>query len=425
MVTVVIPVGPGHVALLPHALRSCQQPGVERVIVVNDSGQALSVPSVDGGRRGVAHARNVGASFVQTPYIMFLDADDILTTNSAAVLLKGMQESPGAAYVYGDWWEQNANGTMLYKHASPQSRLMAGGIHPITCLLPTKIAQAVPFESDVPGWEDWVYWLEVAAHGHCGQPIPAPVLIYRQHTGLRREQSYLKGDDLIKSIRARFAPRLAEVSFMARGCRGCGGSHHMTINQTPQSQLAAGPVPTGYITIEYIGDAAGAHPRRLPNGRNIRFGALNTNERIQALPAEDAELAIQTWPRLFRKIEQPDAGAALAAIEQATADNAPALPESFFALSPEERMAELKRQREEAAASSPASVPTGAPVLLGDDGPELITPDGAITPVSTELPKSASVTKVHDDDSEDMIPEKRRPGRPRKNQEPAGEDVES
>lgn len=407
MVTVVIPVGPGHKDLLPHALRSCTQPGITRVIVVNDTGGALDVPSLDGGMRGVAHARNLGAARVTTPYLMFLDADDILMPKAASALLAGLEACLSVDYVYGCWWETDAAGRQRFVRAQPQSRLMAGGIHPITCLLPTKLAQSIPFESDVAGWEDWVYWMEVAARGYRGCAVDEPILIYRQHTGERRDQSYAKGESLVGSIRARFGPRLAKVNLMVRaGCRSCGGSHHMP-QQNTTNQFNPGAARPGMVLVEYIGRELGPRRRKLINGRSTpAFGGLD--QRIQSMPAEDADLLVSVdygWPDEFRILPQPDAAEATAAQAKAITPDGAGLPEGFFDLSMEEQFSTLAAMDAPTVDGPPWA---GGVALVADGVPELITGgDVEHTPrqpratVARELPADV----VAEDEPENPISE--------------------
>jgi hypothetical protein len=90
--TVIIPVGPRHLHLLPRAVHSAYAQTVPVDVLWH----------IDQQRRGPAHGRNLLAKRVKTPFIVQLDADDYLLPHAVETWLKHWQ--PGF-YVTSDWFQ--------------------------------------------------------------------------------------------------------------------------------------------------------------------------------------------------------------------------------------------------------------------------------------------------------------------------------
>jgi hypothetical protein len=68
---------------------------------------------------------------------------------------------------------------------------LQSGLHAVTALIPTQWARDVGgFDEELPGWEDWDFFIKLTIAGYCGQRVPEPLLAYRQHTGARRAESF-------------------------------------------------------------------------------------------------------------------------------------------------------------------------------------------------------------------------------------------
>ena len=111
LISVVIPVGPGHEKLYINAVDSLVAQTFQKweLILVNDSGNKLPwIPAFakyieTSGAQGVAHARNLGIAASSAPLFIPLDADDILEPTAISDLLNEWKRSGG--YVYCDWRE--------------------------------------------------------------------------------------------------------------------------------------------------------------------------------------------------------------------------------------------------------------------------------------------------------------------------------
>ena len=100
-VTVVIPVWDSYCEQLADCVASASdQEGVDVRVVVVDNASELPLPRLDGrvsvvrseARLGVGAARNLGLAAVETDYVAFLDADDVLLPDALAFLTRVLEE---------------------------------------------------------------------------------------------------------------------------------------------------------------------------------------------------------------------------------------------------------------------------------------------------------------------------------------------
>lgn len=288
LVSVIIPVGPGHAQYLVDALDSVLAQTVDRweCIVVDDTGIApdesteygdtIKLPGhpwariihtgniwdTDRERVGAGAARNIGIEVARAPLCLFLDADDMLTPNALALLLD--EYSQGAApFVYGDaalWrgrWDEAAEVLPAPEFEQEVWLAMAGKemkLPAVTMLIETEAARAVRFDEELPGWEDGLFYLELAAAGYCGRHAAGVTLMYRTETGTRRKLSLKQAKQLKLTIGSRVMSK--------RGC-GCGGNAAaITLAAEALANLEAkpealaesmAPLGDGTVRIKYSG----------------------------------------------------------------------------------------------------------------------------------------------------------------------------
>lgn len=317
LVSVVIPVGPGHAAPLVDALDSltAQTFGDWEAIVVNDSGAPLEMPGhpwariIDYGTgpEGAGLARNRGLFVARAPLVLWLDADDVLRPEALAALLAAYAAG-GASYVYCDTLVVRAGGriadaaTVDWRSLPPYGddghaplsvapaaeydqdlALGSGyapgrpGLHSVTALCETEAVRDVGgFDEAMSGYEDWELYLKLAAAGHCGARVPQPLLVYRLATGRRREAARKDRDKLMWALAKRYAP-LAEGRMAKRSC--CGGNAAIQARAAQATDAAQGPaqviVPAEAtsVRVRYVGPLAGEHTiTGQPSGRPYRVG---------------------------------------------------------------------------------------------------------------------------------------------------------
>jgi hypothetical protein len=171
LISVIIPVGPGHAKYLTDALDSVQAQTLPdwECIVVNDTGAALDLTAHPWARQiheysgsaGAGAARNLGLRRARAPLTVFLDADDILIPNALEEMVQAYIDSDGK-YIYGDWVhledESRLDGSAVL-HYTPEydaELWLQGAQHAVTCLLPTDdLRRLGGFDEQLPAWEDW------------------------------------------------------------------------------------------------------------------------------------------------------------------------------------------------------------------------------------------------------------------------------
>lgn len=192
VVSVVIPVGPGHEAYLVDALDSVQAQTMPEweCVVVNDTGADLDLSGhpwahqmpTFGAPAGAGVARNAGLRMARAPFVVFLDADDVLHPRFLEETLRAYD----GHYVYTDWATlQDANRIdgEVETHTVEeydQQKMLTGLRHAVTTLLPTSAIRAVGgFDEGLPCFEDWDLYCKLAVAGYCGARLAQPLLIYR------------------------------------------------------------------------------------------------------------------------------------------------------------------------------------------------------------------------------------------------------
>lgn len=247
VVSVIIPVGPGHAETLIDALDSVQAQTLPEweCIVVDDTDDPLDLTAYPwarvvtaAGTTGAGAARNLGFQHARAPLVLFLDADDILAPRTLELLVKGYADS--GRYAYSDWItledERRVDGGMTPHEveAYDQHAMLHGLRHAVSALIPADWVRAIGgFDERLPVFEDWDLFGRMAAAGLCGVRVPHPLLIYRLGAGQRTRaalQSRATGGPLVytdlgaraaAAIADRFAPYVSgEESVM--GC--CSGS---------------------------------------------------------------------------------------------------------------------------------------------------------------------------------------------------------
>ena len=129
---------------------------------------------------GVAVARNRGADACRAPYIVFLDADDILAREyieqtaarldadaGLSFVSCAVQAFEGASYV---WKPQGCAALETLTH---------GSVHVSSMLRRTLWDAVGGFDPALPAYEDQDFWLRAIRLGFCGEILDQPLLLYR------------------------------------------------------------------------------------------------------------------------------------------------------------------------------------------------------------------------------------------------------
>lgn len=198
-VTFVIPCY-NHGRFVGEAVRSSlSQRGVHvHVVVVDDGSDDGSTPDaceacagkrvrvIHQPNKGLPAARNRGAADADTPYLVFLDADDYVRPRFARTLYNAItaQDDPGVSHAYCQ--EQLVGlGHGVWRVPDWDVRLLKiTNLHPVTCLVRRDCFEAVGGfnESMTRGYEDWDLWLSFAERGWRGLRVREPLFVWRRHS---------------------------------------------------------------------------------------------------------------------------------------------------------------------------------------------------------------------------------------------------
>lgn len=299
-VTVAIPVRTEHAKFLPQALASIEAQTLRgfigQVIVVNDTGKALSVEGAKllatRGGEGASVARNVALEQVRTPFVVFLDADDLLVNTAVETMLRAYAAYPEASYIYGDAWTDSGDGKGPLYYAAPgyNRRFLIGerNIHNVTTLLPTQIAKAVGGFDEVTGaWEDWDFYIRLALAGYCGVKVPSPLILYRLATGQNRRTHGQKANDLIREVRERYADYIEGRKELMACCGGDAVLGKQLMGWLPPDAPAAGDA-----LLEFTGEQTGKVSFRGPSGA-VYWGANDAENKYARVQRGDVQNLVE------------------------------------------------------------------------------------------------------------------------------------
>jgi hypothetical protein len=301
LISVVVPVGPGHAQYVGAALASVAAQTLPAALV-----ETIVINDTAGQYGGAGAARNAGLAQATAPLITWLDADDYLVEGALSSLLIGYAHY-NDAYVYGDWWDAWRDGRITYRQAHQYSQVgtLKGGLHLVTTLMATADARSAGGWGDWHGWEDWEFWSRCAVRGLCGVRVAYPVVVYRHALGFRREGSAKAKADLHAAHAAQFGGYLSgEEPFMA--C-GCGNKAAKTAARRAVYALGLGngeefDMADGTVRMEFIGPSRGPVTWRSQKTKETYRGANNATNKYINARSEDVEWleSLGVWRRVPR-----------------------------------------------------------------------------------------------------------------------------
>lgn len=308
-VTVLIPLGLKHLDLVGRAVESAQaQTYPVHVLIANNSGQPLhmdgatviDVECKEGmtGAQKAAYSRNVALRQITTPYTLFLDADDTLTCPAAELLTERIKKGD-VDYVYGDWYGVRRDRTEYHKsYEFNRKVLLDKNLHAVTALVQTGQALRIGgFDESLPYWEDWGFWVRMAAEGFTGARVPYATFSYFLDDGENRNNGHKVARDIYLMVREQYADRFKELDGM--GCCGNGGSKAATTNTSTFRSTNGG----SSVLVEYLGRNQGNLTYRHPKSHR-RYSAGNSDGgRFVDMHPDDVPYFEQTG--MFRAVKAP------------------------------------------------------------------------------------------------------------------------
>lgn len=305
-VTVLIPTGLKHLALLGRAIDSAlAQTCPVKVVVANNSGftvneadgiRVIDVACKEGmtGAQKAAYSRNVAMRGIDTRYTLFLDADDTLT-RPCAELLVGRMNQGDVDYTYGDWYGVRKGQAELHKSFEFNRKvLLDKNLHAVTALVQTEQALKIGgFDESLPYWEDWGFWVRMVAEGYVGARVPYATFSYYLDEGENRNNGHKVAREIYLQVRQTYGKKFQELEGMA--CTSCGGS-----KTTPQMFVAEG---SNSVKMEYLGKNEGSLSYRVPR-TNRRYAAGNADG-SRFIDADPRDVEWLTNSGLFRVVQAP------------------------------------------------------------------------------------------------------------------------
>lgn len=344
LVTVVVPVGPGHQKYLWDALDSLEGQTFRRweAVVVMDNKEDVEAKLLDAfpwvrwgrsGGKGAGAARNEGARLARGSFLLFLDADDYLlplcietmleawrvdnaipytdylgkaTIDDVSKLAKDLQ---ARVYFHNPKTHEALIGYKAQDFDCEQALRQPEQPWPfiwcnVTCLVPKGWHEDVGgFDEAMSSWEDVEYHWRLARKGRCYVRIPEELMVYRFSTGTRRQEGLQHHQSIVEYIRRKWG------SEEPVGC-GCGGNGRSQVQRSQAENvpliLAVPRTPGGsapmtdaeFVLAKYTHPNRGEHAV-IGTSTRTKYGFRGGGE-IFLVHKDDVE----AQPHLFEVIDQ-------------------------------------------------------------------------------------------------------------------------
>lgn len=296
ILSIIIPVGPGHEDDLRTALDSIEGQHYRKweAIVVFDTGNEyypelttaypyVKWESTGAKGRGPGAARNIGAEKARGEFLYFMDADDFFNPAEPNALGEKLQkfhetghgiysQHIGRAVVSPEYakdmekrgrlmaWNENLSQAYIFNPSLEYDCAKAirePGTDPNQIYIWGLISTLIPrqwhfdiggFDEKMPTWEDWDYWLRMAKAGRCFTRIEKPFIIYNYISGTRREIGRQIWSEVLQYLREKHK----DIPVMACGC----GNKMKTVS----GKEATPDMSEGFAEAWYIHPNEGRHP---------------------------------------------------------------------------------------------------------------------------------------------------------------------
>jgi glycosyltransferase involved in cell wall biosynthesis len=277
LVSVVIPVGPGHDRYVIDALDSLVAQTFQNweAVVVNATGKiwpdGFEHPTVGApwakvvDANGVfkpAAARNIGARHARGDAILWLDADDLLLPHALEEMVSLYLGTGGL--IYTSWLRSDGDPNKpLTPYEAPEfecGAVLQRMRHSMMCLLPRQAHEEIGgYDEGFAGWEDWDYLIALQAAGLCSYKADQPGFVYRFRAGTIREESFGLRKEILPAIRAKWIDYYEGRKHMPCGScpdkkRGVSPSRSQATASTAPAQIED---PEAMIKVEYQGPRMG------------------------------------------------------------------------------------------------------------------------------------------------------------------------
>lgn len=314
VVSFVVPVGPGHEQIVEDAIESIESQTFRRweLIIVWDSDIEPTKRFLDaypfarmiytGGKKGAGYARNRGVEVARAEFFVPLDADDRVAPDFLEKTLAAWNETRSIIYtdylnsviVDKDGLNDYDPGEVEHYNTATKEALIKGRSADYDCNRAQRqpkhgeklfhwclVTSLIPkdwhdeiggFDESMESFEDVLYHWKMARTGHCYARLPERLVVYRIHTGMRREKASIytsEGREVARNM-LEYAENALKGIDMA-GCSSCGKNR---VSPKPSRDIfetarqveveTAMAKDENYVTAEYT------HPNR---GGHMVYGA--------------------------------------------------------------------------------------------------------------------------------------------------------
>lgn len=274
-ISVIVTIGPGHGKYAAAAIESVigQTFWNWQLVIVNDSGEDIDfsrypfakVFRTDGGK-GASYARNMGMTWADALFIVFLDGDDFLHPFALQRMADAWLRH-GHGFVYTDLFEfvdgpdikrPQAHPRQLHT-ADPHRLAFYNGI--TTLMLKADAERVGGFDETMrDGWEDKDFYMKLRAVGGVyAHRLSEPLFYYRVNSGNLRRRAASKQAELDQLFEARYGAYIRGEKTMASCCGGDAGAAIIELKRAMQGLPPLPTIPTvaGKVLMQFIGDQTG------------------------------------------------------------------------------------------------------------------------------------------------------------------------
>ena len=339
-ISVVIPVGPGHEQTVIDALDSLEAQTFRKweVIVVWTSTEPYPhmaaypyVRLLNAPKLGAGEARNRGAAIARAPFLVFLDADDWLYPKALERMMQVWEEH--GEIIFTDYvgkatvddprrlapnlqerlysWDQKSQQAIIgYRSANfepERAQRQPEDGQPyhwslVTCLIPKAWHDQIGgFDEGMKTWEDVDYHWRMAMAGRCYYRVPEELVVYRFHTGQRRQLGLQEHTRLVEYLRAKYR----SIDIVSCNCGGNGQgsaskkkSNTGVLSVVARSNGGSKMGDSDLVMILYTHPNRGRH-RVIGTATRTDYGQRKSGEKFLV-----KQLDLRTQPHIFRPVEQ-------------------------------------------------------------------------------------------------------------------------